>query len=70
MARLVAPGLVQHGGLIWSQAKARKPGQCCVTRQDFAAGDLVYRPITNGGRRMDRVVASVWADLTQDQPHD
>lgn len=56
MKRL-SDGLVIYADKLWTLGKSRKAGECWKTGEPFAKGDLVYRPITNGYDRMNRIRA-------------
>jgi hypothetical protein len=56
----VSEGMVRWRGLLWCSCKARKENVCWRSGKQIAPGDTVYRPITNGGSRMRRVLTSEW----------
>ena len=47
----------RHGVQLWSTCKARKVTRCEVTADPIKRGDTVWRPITNGYNRMQRISA-------------
>lgn len=54
-------GLVAWRGVRWTiTSGARKPATCWFSGKPIAVGDPVYRPLSNGAHRMQRVLASEW----------
>lgn len=49
------PGLITYDGMMWAICKARKPTSCFLSGKAIKPGDQVYRPITNGVNRMNRI---------------
>jgi len=54
-------GMATVYGAPWVRVKLRKPAACAVTARALKAGDLAYRPVTNGSHRAQRV-AAVWME--------
>lgn len=54
----LSEGLALIDGAMWSAARARKPGRCRLTGAEYPVGTQIYRPIGNGNKRMQRVLAS------------
>lgn len=50
------PALVRHLGLPWTICTTRAAATCCRTGADIPAGSRAYRPLTNGKRRMLRML--------------
>lgn len=58
MIQRINMDLLRYRGLLWSRATARKATKCWLTRAEIVKGDDIYRPITNGNNRMQRLKAS------------
>jgi hypothetical protein len=48
---------MRYDGLVWSAGKARKAGTCFLSGRPYDKGARVFRPLTNGARRMQRISA-------------
>jgi hypothetical protein len=48
-----------YGQQFWVQIKARKAGECVVTKQPYNPGDLVYRPVGNPQNKNWRVCTAI-----------
>jgi hypothetical protein len=65
MIRTIEDGLVKVTGTAaifcgqWSRCRARIPHVCRLSGKAIVVGDLVYRPVTNGFDRHNRVLADV-----------
>lgn len=46
---------IRWGRQLWSICKARKDHKCVITGKLMKKGEQVYRPITNGGNRYERI---------------
>ena len=47
---------------LWSLAKTRKKHTCAITGKVIEKGSLAYRPITNAGKRYERIAQSFFED--------
>lgn len=56
---ILADGLValssEYGKQLWCSCKTRKEHKCQECEQLFSIGSAMYRPITNGYNRMQRL---------------
>lgn len=50
--------LISYKGEPWVLCRARKQHLCHLSRRIIYPGDMVYRPMTNGNNRMNRIRAS------------
>jgi len=47
----------KHGRQLWAQCKTRKTHKCHECDTTYPVGTEMYRPITNGYNRMQRICA-------------
>lgn len=55
-----------YGVQIWTQIKTRKVHRCAICRQQHQAGAEMFRPITNGTNRWERICPGCMHRLTGD----
>jgi hypothetical protein len=58
LVRWLNDNAIVVAGVLWTKGKARKAATCHISGKKIAVGDDVFRPQTNTGMRVYRILAT------------
>lgn len=72
LVEILSDGLVglfsdEYGRQLWSECRVRKQHKCQECGLLFPAGSMMYRPVTNGYNRMQRLCGTCVRHLPRPQ---